>query len=140
MATKMQNGESLFDVWMKEESATIQALAKAHGERICFEQVMEQMKRTPEVAPILNDVAVIYALACIESDLGWYLSLSHISLKVGQVFSETFAKRIRALSPQALTLVDAFAIPEWLIRAPIALDWTKFNKDDNQGELLQSRL
>ncbi len=37
MMTKvMKQGKPLFDVWMKEESDLIQAVAKAHGERIVF--------------------------------------------------------------------------------------------------------
>jgi hypothetical protein len=32
MKTKMGRGEKLFDVWMKQESDAIQALARAYGE------------------------------------------------------------------------------------------------------------
>jgi acyl-CoA oxidase len=40
MQTKLSRGAELFDVWMKEESDLIQALAKAYGERICVDQVL----------------------------------------------------------------------------------------------------
>ncbi|KAF9343732.1 hypothetical protein BGX26_005298, partial [Mortierella sp. AD094] len=41
MQSKMGKGKALFEVWMGEESDTIQAAAKAYGERICFEQTLK---------------------------------------------------------------------------------------------------
>ena len=42
MKTKLGKGETLFNVWMKEESDLVQAVARAYGERICLEQLLEQ--------------------------------------------------------------------------------------------------
>ena len=39
-----------------------------------------------------------------------------------------------ALAPQALHLTDAFGIPDYVVQAPIALDWQKYNLVDNKGE------
>ena len=44
MASKMGKGKPLFEVWMGEESDTIQAAAKAYGERICFEQTLKVLE------------------------------------------------------------------------------------------------
>ncbi|KAF9095123.1 hypothetical protein BGX29_009154 [Mortierella sp. GBA35] len=38
LESKLTEGKPLFQVWMGEESNTIQAAAKAFGERMCFEQ------------------------------------------------------------------------------------------------------
>ncbi len=40
------------------------------------------------------------------------------------------------LTPQALSLVDAFGLPSELLGAPIANDWVAYNETDNQGELV----
>lgn len=40
MQSKMSQGQTLFDVWMKQESDLIQAVAKAYGERICVEAIL----------------------------------------------------------------------------------------------------
>jgi acyl-CoA oxidase len=40
------------------------------------------------------------------------------------------------LGPHAISLVDAFGIPEHMRYAPIAGDWKKYNETDNFGELL----
>ena len=41
----------------------------------------------------------------------------------------------RSLGPQALALTDAFAIPDTMLSAPIALDWVQYNVGNNLGEL-----
>ena len=92
------------------------------------------------VRAILSQVAVVFALGCIEGDLPWYLTKGFICLKQGEVFSDLVRQQIAALAPQSMNLVDAFGIPDYLINAPIALDWVKFNEGDNQGELIRSRL
>jgi acyl-CoA oxidase len=33
-------------------------------------------------------------------------------------------------------LIDSFAIPDYLLAAPIAGDWAAFNEGDNRGEVL----
>ena len=50
MKTKIGGGQPLFEVWMKQESDTIQAMARAYGERICLEQCIEQIRRNPDLA------------------------------------------------------------------------------------------
>ena len=40
MTTKLNAGAALFDVWMRQESDNIQALANAHGGRIVLEQTL----------------------------------------------------------------------------------------------------
>lgn len=50
MKTKMSAGQTLFNVWMTQESDAIQALARSHGERICLESVVEQIRRQSELA------------------------------------------------------------------------------------------
>jgi len=49
---------------------------------------------------------------------------------------------VRALAPDALGIMEAFAIPDVLLHAPIALDWQLYNESDNKGEVynLKSKL
>ena len=39
MDAKTSSGISIFEAWMKQESDLVQALARAHGDRIVLEQV-----------------------------------------------------------------------------------------------------
>lgn len=40
------------------------------------------------------------------------------------------------LAPSSQRIIDSFGIPSHLVAAPIAVDWEKYNKVDNQGELI----
>ena len=40
------------------------------------------------------------------------------------------------LAPSSQRIIDAFGIPSHLVAAPIAADWERYNKVDNQGELI----
>ena len=46
-----------------------------------------------------------------------------------------FDRLCRVLTPQALNLVESFAISDEMLSAPIARDWVGFNEVDNKGEL-----
>ena len=53
----------------------------------------------------------------------------------GSRIIESNRKLCAELAPHALSLIDAFDLPEEVLAAPIATDWVKFNEIDNQGEL-----
>ena len=135
-----KQGQPLFDVWMKQESDIIQAVARSHGERICLEQCIVQISRAPELATILTQVATVFGLCCMEYDLAWYVCNGLMTTAQGAAFPDLVRSQIAALAPQALNLTTAFGIPEELIHAPIAGDWAAYNKGDNQGELIQAKL
>jgi hypothetical protein len=42
MSSKVENkGQSLFDVWMKQESRLVQDIALVYGEIVCMQQLIE---------------------------------------------------------------------------------------------------
>ena len=45
MKKKTSSGISVFEAWMKQESDTVQALARAHGDRIVLEQVIISIQK-----------------------------------------------------------------------------------------------
>jgi len=122
MKTKMDGGASLFDVWMKQESDTIQMLSRAHGERICLERALVQIREHPDTSlkQILTQIATVFALHSIEMDLSWFMAHGYISVKVGATVPDVVRAHIKKLAPQSLNLIDAFGIPERMLQAPIA--------------------
>ena len=152
----MAGGETLFDIWMKQESDTIQNLSKAYGERMCMEQTLVKayastdkaltyIHYTPNIlstilSAMMVKLARMFALETIDRNLAWFISSGLISLQNGKKFPDVLREAVMELAPQALNLVDSFAIPEHLIQAPIAHNWTLYNADDNQGEMLKARL
>jgi len=133
-----KGGEKLFDVWMKQESDLIQATARAHGERICMEQFVEQVhKFKGRTAALLTVLCRAYGLICIENALAWYLTSQLISLENGKNVPIFIRKICTDLAPAALDIVDALGVPQRLCFAPIAGDWDTYNKVDNRGEFYE---
>lgn len=136
MQTKMASeGQSLFDVWMKQESDAIQALARAHGERI----VLEEFKKVVDNAngqakAVLDTLFQLYALYTIEGHLSWYLLHGIINIKTGQQVSDMVRGLVHKLSPVSQQVVDSLGVDQRLLFAPIAGNWEAFHKEDNGGE------
>jgi acyl-CoA oxidase len=87
MQTKLSSGAQLFDVWMKEESDLIQALAKSYGERICVDAIHQAMtaEKDPGLKAILTHLTHIFACGIIVTDLSWFMTSGLISVQSGQV-------------------------------------------------------
>jgi len=149
-ALAMKTGKqkkSLYNVWMKEESDTIQNLARAYGEAIMMEQSLKvQEEKTNGDKPLINILNLLNnlsALICVENDLGFFLTRKFLTLEQGKQVSiqiNAIIAQLAATPKHALDLVDSFGIPKELLYAPIADDWSKYNETDNQGELINSKL
>lgn len=143
MNDKMKGqGKPLFDVWMKEESDSIQMSARSFGERMTLTQCITQLEKRDNAAikDILTQVTVIYALHSIEQDLSFFIVNGFVSVKLGAQLPDLLRSLIAKLAPQVNHLVDSFGIPEHMLHAPIAKDWEEYNVGDNQGELIKARL
>ncbi|KAI3654214.1 hypothetical protein MP228_000933 [Amoeboaphelidium protococcarum] len=143
MNDKMKGqGKPLFDVWMKEESDSIQMSARSFGERMTLTQCISQLEKRDNavIKDILTQVTVIYALHSIEQDLSFFIVNGFVGVKLGAQLPDLLRSLIAKLAPQVNHLVDSFGIPEHMLHAPIAKDWEEYNVGDNQGELIKARL
>lgn len=131
--------EETFDVWMKQESDTVQALGMAYAERETIEASYRVVQQAPEsVSQILKPVVALYAMKVIETNLGWYMSEGLLSTQVGTAVPQHIRNICKELAPSAQRLCESFGIPDHLIAAPIATNWVDYNKVDNQGEMYGS--
>jgi len=136
LKTKMKGGDSLFDVWMKQESDLVQDSARAYGERICLEEFIKAVSGTKgTVQKTLKDVLLLYANTVIKRNLSWYLLEKIISLEKGGLVDEVVTKQCKVLGPLSLSLSGAFGLPDAVVSAPIASNWIKFNEKDREGEV-----
>lgn len=98
-------------------------LAQAYVERVILEQFMAGLATVeePALAVVLKKLCDLYALWHLEQHKGWYLEAGY--------FEGTKTKAIRRridilcaeLSQEAVALVNAFAIPDQCLAAPIAV-------------------
>ena len=121
---------------MYDESDVIQQAAKAFGERLISDQFLDVIsKADTNLQPVLQQLHHLYVIDVIERNLGWYLLSEILSVQEGAEVNSTAVKLCKELAPQALPLVESFAITDTMLSAPIALDWVQYNTYDNQGEV-----
>jgi acyl-CoA oxidase len=97
-------------------------LARAHTERILIEAFQAGVARapTPGISETLRTLAALFALERLEADRAWFLEAGYLE----GAKSEAIRRQVNALcaevAEQAELLVDAFAIPDEVLRAPDA--------------------
>jgi len=67
-------------------------------------------------------VADLYALSTIEEHRGWYLEAGYMEPMKTRAVRREVNRLCGELRQQARFLVDAFGIPDGVLRAPAALD------------------
>lgn len=136
-----KNGQAIFDTWMHRESDLIQALAKAHGERISMEAAIEAVASLPagHSATLLALALRVWLLETVHADAAYFLTNGILAPKDALKVAENRAKAIHELSADAMTLVDSLGLEDHMLHAPIAKDWVKYNERDNLGELVEPK-
>ncbi|HVM27988.1 MAG TPA: acyl-CoA dehydrogenase [Mycobacteriales bacterium] len=98
------------------------AAATAHIERIVHEQfaarVAEHEGETREALDRLRD---LYALSVVERGRAWWLEHGYLEPDAAKELQKEVNTLCRELRPSALGLVEAFGIPDALLRAPIGM-------------------
>ncbi|KAG0374130.1 hypothetical protein BGX24_010807 [Mortierella sp. AD032] len=141
LEAKLAEGKSLYQVWMNEESDTIQSAAKAFGERMCFEQTLEIVPTLHGGArTILETLLRLWGLTLVETYLSWYLTRQLMTPQTGLLVPQRVREAVALVGEHSLALCEILGVDERLLFAPIAGDmggWEAYNKSDNHGELLE---
>ena len=86
----------------------------------CFVEAIEEVE-DDDVRELLNAVCDLYALSVIEENRAWFMEHGFLDANRSKSIVGTVNGLCRDLRPHARGLVDAFAIPDDLLLAPIAL-------------------
>lgn len=105
----------------------VQGLARAYVERVCLEQMAIAIDKAGQgIATTLEQVAILFCLDAIESDIGFFLSNRIIPPENANNFyfalRQLCSNKEGGLASISLRLVEAFAIPDHLL-PPCARDW-----------------
>ena len=93
------------------------ALARAHVHRLVLEAFTAAILTCEDAraAELLDAVCDLYALATIEAERAWYLEHGRLTPGRAKAVTRAVDDLCGELRPHAVTLVDAFAIPDsWL--------------------------
>ncbi|MCV9927161.1 acyl-CoA dehydrogenase family protein [Flavobacterium sp. LS1R49] len=96
-------------------------VAQAYLERIVLEQFQVAIEaiKDKEVKEILSKLCQLYALAQIEKNKGWYLEDGYMEAVKTKAIRKMVNQLCWDIRPDAVSLVNAFDIPESCLAAPI---------------------
>jgi acyl-CoA oxidase len=99
------------------------AAARAHIDRIVLELFAAAVDRTEDedVRGLLSLLCDLHALSQLERDRAWFLEHGRLTAPRSKAVINAVNDLCRQVRPHARTLVDAFAIPDIIVGAPIAL-------------------
>jgi acyl-CoA oxidase len=96
-------------------------MARAHVERLVLESFVASIARAdPSRRGVLERLLDLHALATIEADRAWFLEHGRLSTARSKAITTMVGRLCEELAPVAEVLTDGFAIPDELVRAPIA--------------------
>ncbi|MGW3333789.1 acyl-CoA dehydrogenase family protein [Streptomyces rubiginosohelvolus] len=96
------------------------AVARAHMERLVLEAFVEKMRALPDGG---NKVALgllcdLFALSTIEADRAWFMEHGRLTVQRSKAITREVNDLCRKIRPLAGELVDAWGIPDAMLRAP----------------------
>ena len=120
MREMIKSGVSSYDAFLKCQSHMI-GMATAFVERVILEEFIKIVKRTKEqdLQPVLTNLYNLFALSTMEENKGWYLEHDYISGGKSKAIRRQVDELCSKIRPEALSLVDAFLIPEECLGAEI---------------------
>ncbi|MFQ5399989.1 MAG: acyl-CoA dehydrogenase [Anaerolineae bacterium] len=119
---RIDRGMDAYDAFI-ECQTHLMAVAHAFVERVVLEQFIVGINAVEdnELKPVLKRLCDLFALSTIEKNKGWYLEHGYMEGAKTKAVRRQVDRLCAELRPDALGLVDAFAIPDQCLAAPIAL-------------------
>ncbi|MEX2283009.1 MAG: acyl-CoA dehydrogenase [Gemmatimonadota bacterium] len=96
------------------------ALAEAHAEQTIFQSFRARIEAEQSaLRAVLEQLATLFALNAIERDRAWFLESDYMETPKTKAIRNEVAALCAELSPSAVALVNAFGIPDAIVRAQI---------------------
>ncbi|MCY3678081.1 MAG: acyl-CoA dehydrogenase family protein [Gemmatimonadetes bacterium] len=123
LKSRMDGGMDSFEA-VNECQDHLITLARAHVDRIAMEASVAALAGSAEGEgkELVGEVVTLYGLATLEKNRAWYLEAGYFESAKSEAVRREVNHRCNHLAPRAVELVDAFGIPDELIRAPIGVD------------------
>jgi acyl-CoA oxidase len=99
------------------------AAARAHVDRVVLEAFVAALDRCadPGTRALLDRVCDLFVLSLVEENRAWFLEHERLTGARAKAVTQAVDALCAELRPHARTLVDAFALPDAWLAAPIAL-------------------
>ncbi|HCW06782.1 MAG TPA: acyl-CoA oxidase [Cytophagales bacterium] len=118
----IDDGMDSFDAFNVSQHHLIQ-VGFAYIERIVLEKFIEQVQSTTDknCQTVLKKLCALFALSQIDKNKGWYLEQGYMEGVKTKAIRKLVNQLCWDVRQEAIQLVDAFAIPDSCLAAPIAI-------------------
>ncbi|HMT51006.1 MAG TPA: acyl-CoA dehydrogenase, partial [Dietzia sp.] len=118
-----QDGSAAFKVFNSAQDHLLQA-GRAHMDSWVFARFAEAVDacEDPEAADVLGMLCDLYVLDIVDRDKGWFLEHNRLTTERTKAATAARNRLCTKLAGRARTLVDAFAIPEFVFDVPMLTD------------------
>lgn len=120
---RANSSASFFDAWNGVTNQAVE-LARASAARIGLERLLDAVDAVEDAraAHALRRVAGLFALAEMDRQSGWLVSAELLTTDHVDQLPSVIDDLCEGIAGSVMSLVDAFRIPDGLVRAPIAVD------------------
>ncbi|MBB0996861.1 acyl-CoA oxidase [Dietzia maris] len=118
-----QDGSAAFKVFNSAQDHLLQA-GRAHMDSWVFARFAEAVEacEDPEAREVLGMLCDLYVLDIVDGDKGWFLEHNRLTTERTKAATAARNRLCTKLAGRARTLVDAFAIPEFVFSVPMLTD------------------
>jgi acyl-CoA oxidase len=114
----MDSGMEPAEVFSRCQDHVI-AAARAHVERLVLDAFVLKARDLPDgdLKVALNLLCDLHALSTIEADRAWFMEHGRLTVARSKAISREVNDLCRKIRPLAVDLVDAFGVPEPMLRS-----------------------
>ncbi|MGX1769187.1 acyl-CoA dehydrogenase family protein [Dietzia sp. NPDC055343] len=115
-----QDGSAAFKVFNSAQDHLLQA-GRAHMDSWVFSRFAEAVDacEDPEAKEVLGMLCDLYVLDIVDRDKGWFLEHNRLTTERTKAATAAYNRLCTKLAGRARTLVDAFAVPEFVFEVPM---------------------
>ncbi len=118
-----EDGAAAFQVFNSAQDHVLRA-GRAHMDRWVFEQFAHAIEacEDPAAVEVLDMLCDLFVLDIVDGDKGWFLEHNRLTTERTKAATVALNRLSTKLAGRARTLVDAFAIPEFVFDVPMLTD------------------
>jgi len=123
ISKRVKAGLPLFEAFKQCQNHAL-SLGKAYADRLVHQAFRSAIhaETRPEIRRRLMQLCQLYGLSRWEADLAWFTANNLTSTHLAKMVPKMVTKVCSEIRPQAVHLVNAFAIPDNCLAAPIAFE------------------
>lgn len=121
MKQRLDDGMDSYEAFIECQDHLL-TLAKAHAARLTLNSFIQGVEdcEDADLRPVLAKLRDLFALWHLEEGVGWFQEKRYVEAGQAQAIRSEVNALCTEMRPMAVDLVDAFAIPDEVLAAPIA--------------------